>query len=94
MRSQGTLLSVQIWSCGGNAAGSSKLATVMSIQSGSAISRKMSGVPQRLQKPRLAPGLDANSAMSPALTVKPAAANVAQGTTGAPAARWHMRQWQ
>ena len=70
------------------------LATVTSIHSGSAVVANVSGVPQPPQKVRVTGGDECSSAGDPETTRTASRAYVAQVTTGAPAARRHIVQWQ
>jgi hypothetical protein len=51
-------------------------------------------VPQFAQNDRSPLADDANLAGSPLDQAKPSAGYLPQATTGAPAARWQIRQWQ
>jgi len=85
---------VQVWSAGGNASGSSQLAVVTSIASGELACRYVSGVPQAPQKLRVTGGEEWNSTGPPRVNAKRATGTVIHATTGAPAARRQVPQWQ
>jgi hypothetical protein len=92
--SRRTRLVVQAWHPGGNAAGSSRLASVTSTYVGSPGSTKARGVPRPGRNDRSPLADDAKLPGSPRVQAKRSAGHVPQATTGAPAARWHRRQWQ
>src|SRR5260370_32131026 len=56
--------------------------------------RKLSGVPQSLQKSRTAIEEDWNAAGLPRVQAKSACSISANEANGAPEAFWHIRQWQ
>jgi hypothetical protein len=70
------------------------LPTVTSIQPGSSVVANVSGVPQLLQNVRVTGADERSSAGEPRTTRTASRAYVAQVTTGAPAARRHIVQWQ
>lgn len=85
---------VQPWTSGSNPVGSSTVATVTSSHPGSGTVRYVTDVPQSAQNPRRTAGDDACSASRPVVSWNVPTAYVAHATTGAPALRWHVRQWQ
>src|SRR5262249_56140758 len=73
--------------------GLSKAPVMISIR-GLSVLRKLSGVPQAAQKSRSAMEEDLNAAGFPLVQVKSALSISAKEAKGAPAAFWHIRQWQ
>src|SRR4029077_7733179 len=61
---------------------------------GPSMRRKLSGVPQSAQKSRIAIEEDLNAAGLPLVQVKSPFSISAKEANGAPAAFWHIRQWQ
>src|SRR6202035_4945435 len=73
--------------------GRSKAPVMISIE-GPSRRRKLSGVPQAAQKWRSAIEEERNAAGWPRVQAKSAFSMSAKDANGAPAAFWHMRQWQ
>src|ERR1700759_1325424 len=69
-------------------------APVMISMRGPSMRRKLSGVPQSAQKSRIAMDEDLNAAGLPLVQVKSPISISAKEANGAPAAFWHIRQWQ
>ena len=70
------------------------LQVVTSMLSGNLLFVYVSGVPQVAQNPRRTGGVELNSLSWPFVSSKSAFANVSHATTGEPAARRHVWQWQ
>src|SRR6202051_2256035 len=73
--------------------GRSKAPVMISIL-GPSMRRKLSGVPQSLQKSRIAIEEERNEAGSPRGQAKSRRSISAKEANGAPEAFWHIRQWQ
>src|SRR5580704_140222 len=73
--------------------GRSKAPVMISIL-GPSMRRKLSGVPQSLQKSRSAMEEERNAAGLPRVQAKSPRSMSAHDANGAPEAFWHIRQWQ
>src|SRR3954470_9036850 len=73
--------------------GRSNAPVMISIR-GPPVRRKLSGVPQSAQKSRSANDEERNAAGLPRVQVKSPRSMSAKDANGAPAAFWHIRQWQ
>lgn len=94
MLTQGSLSSTHIWAEGANRDGSLKLVGVMSISPVRFSCSYVNDVPHREQRPRVTPGDDRYSDISPDVTLNPVLANVAHGTNAPPDALRQLSQWQ
>src|SRR6202163_2617778 len=73
--------------------GRSNAPVMISIR-GPSMRRKLSGVPQSLQKSRIAMEEERNAAGLPRVQAKSPFSMSAKDANGAPVAFWHIRQWQ
>src|ERR1700761_3477245 len=69
-------------------------APVMISMRGPSMRRKLKGVPQSVQKSRIAIDEDLNAAGLPLVQAKSTCSISAKEAKGAPEAFWHIRQWQ
>ena len=85
---------VQMWWVGGHAVGWSAVAVVISIRPASSAWAKVRALPQSPQKPRSPFSDDLKNLRLPFVIKKDSIGNVIQLTNAAPAAFWHIMQWQ